>query len=172
MIWAICEYIGKKLLYRFTGKCKESNFYAIIVKLITNSVVNDHSVITNIFLSQFGYFSAQIIPVITNKNGRYRAVRYYRVFFLTKMLKVHKNRNIIKRILTLFNRIFLLSLSVIVSLHYRFSFTIYDLRKRNRKMDVTTWRQVLNYCLTFFASFDRDVAISHSFFLQYQEPIL
>ncbi len=43
---------------------------------ITNSVVYKHSVITNRFLSQIGYFSTQIKPVITNKNGRSQAVRY------------------------------------------------------------------------------------------------
>ncbi len=36
---------------------------------------NEHSVITNRFLSQIVYFSAQINFVLTNKNGRYLAVR-------------------------------------------------------------------------------------------------
>ncbi len=34
--------------------------------VITNSVVNEHSFITNRFLGQIGHFSAQINPVITN----------------------------------------------------------------------------------------------------------
>jgi hypothetical protein len=34
--------------------------------VITNSVVNEHSVITNRFLSKIGQFSTQINPVITN----------------------------------------------------------------------------------------------------------
>ncbi len=46
-----------------------------------NSVVNEHLVITNRFLGQNGHFRIQINPVITNKNGRFRAVRYNRVFF-------------------------------------------------------------------------------------------
>ncbi len=37
--------------------------------VITNSAVNEHSVITNIFSIQIGHFSTQINPVITNKNG-------------------------------------------------------------------------------------------------------
>ncbi len=35
---------------------------------ITNSIVNDHSVITSRILSQNGYLSAQINPVITNSS--------------------------------------------------------------------------------------------------------
>ncbi len=47
------------------------------VKLgVTNSVVNEISVITNTFLSHIGQFSTQKnYKVITNKNGRSRAVR-------------------------------------------------------------------------------------------------
>ncbi len=46
---------------------------------ITNSVVNEHSVITNRFLGQIGHFTTQINTVITNKNGKSQAVRYNRI---------------------------------------------------------------------------------------------
>ncbi len=36
--------------------------------VITNSVNNEHSVITNGYKSQIGYLSTHINPVITNKN--------------------------------------------------------------------------------------------------------
>jgi hypothetical protein len=54
--------------------------------VITNSVVNEHSVITNRFLVQIGYNSTQMNPVITNKNDRSRAVRYNRVSLYSKIL--------------------------------------------------------------------------------------
>ncbi len=38
--------------------------------VLTNLVINEHSVITNRFLSQIGHFSVQINPVIINKNDR------------------------------------------------------------------------------------------------------
>ncbi len=61
--------------------------------VITNSVVNAHSVITNRFLGQIGYYSTQINPVITNKNGRSRAVRYNRVWpYINPKLK-HSRSN-------------------------------------------------------------------------------
>ncbi len=41
---------------------------------------NEHSVIPNIILSHIGHFSSQINLVITNTNGRSRAVRYKRVW--------------------------------------------------------------------------------------------
>ncbi len=47
--------------------------------VITNSVVNEHSVIANRILGLIGYISTQINSLITNKNGRSRAVRYNRV---------------------------------------------------------------------------------------------
>ncbi len=40
--------------------------------VITNSVVNEHSVITNTFWSQIVHFSTQIDPLIKNKNDRFR----------------------------------------------------------------------------------------------------
>jgi hypothetical protein len=66
-------------------KVKRNLDYRSTVKLgynelgFNNSVVNEHSVITNLFSSQIGYFSTHINPVITNKNGRSRAVRCNRV---------------------------------------------------------------------------------------------
>jgi hypothetical protein len=47
--------------------------------VMTNSVVNEHSVITKRYLGQIGHFTTQMNPVITNKNGRSRGVRYNRV---------------------------------------------------------------------------------------------
>ncbi len=38
----------------------------ISIKLSLSSVVNEHSVITNIILGQIGHFTTQIDPVITN----------------------------------------------------------------------------------------------------------
>ncbi len=50
------------------------------VKLGYNELgYNEHSVITNKFLDEIGHFTTQMNPVITNKNGRSRAVRYNRV---------------------------------------------------------------------------------------------
>ncbi len=54
--------------------------------VITNSVANEHSVITNRFIGQIGQSSTQIDPVITNPgyneqlNCRSRALRYNRVW--------------------------------------------------------------------------------------------
>jgi hypothetical protein len=48
--------------------------------VITNSVINEHSVITNRFESHIGHFNSQNNPVITNKNGRSLTVRYNRVW--------------------------------------------------------------------------------------------
>ncbi len=46
---------------------------------ITNSIINEHLVITNIILGQSGHFSTQINPVIMNKNCSSWAVRYNQV---------------------------------------------------------------------------------------------
>ncbi len=46
--------------------------------VITNSVVYEHSVITNRFSGQIGHFTTLNNPVIANKNGRSRAFRYNR----------------------------------------------------------------------------------------------
>ncbi len=55
-------------------------FFLNTVKLGYNELgYNEHSVKTNIFLSQIGHISTQINPVITNRNGCSRAVRYNRV---------------------------------------------------------------------------------------------
>jgi hypothetical protein len=43
--------------------------------VITNFVNNEHSVITNVYKSQIGYFSTHINPVITNKNEQSQTVR-------------------------------------------------------------------------------------------------
>ncbi len=48
--------------------------------VITNSVVNEHSVITNRIWRQINHFSTKIDPVATNRNGRSgRVFRYNRV---------------------------------------------------------------------------------------------
>ncbi len=50
--------------------------------VITNMVVNEHSVITNRFLRHIGHFVTQINPdikVVTNKNSRSQPVRYNQV---------------------------------------------------------------------------------------------
>jgi hypothetical protein len=49
-----------------------------------NSVVNEHSVIANIFLGR--YIITQINPVITIKNNRSRAVRKNRVLLYKSIL--------------------------------------------------------------------------------------
>ncbi len=53
--------------------------------VIANSVVNEHSVITNKFLGLIGHFTTQIDPIITNpgyneRKCRSRVVRYYQVW--------------------------------------------------------------------------------------------
>ncbi len=48
--------------------------------VITNSVVDEHSVITNSLWSQISHFCTKINPVITNKNARSQAVRYNQVW--------------------------------------------------------------------------------------------
>ncbi len=58
------------------------------VQLQWNSVVNEHSVITNRFLNQIGYFSIQINPVIPSKNGRSRAVRYNPVSLYFQIVQI------------------------------------------------------------------------------------
>ncbi len=68
--------------------------------VITNSVVNEHLVITNRFQEQFGHFTTQINPVITNpgynKNGRSRAVRYILVWLYFKFNKIQILLNIMR----------------------------------------------------------------------------
>jgi hypothetical protein len=69
----------------FFRRCVHSvKRYRIQIQLlqqrITNSVVNKHSVIRNKILSQIGYISTQIKPVITNKYRRSQSVRYNRVW--------------------------------------------------------------------------------------------
>ncbi len=66
--------------------------------VVTNSFVNEHSVITNGFLSQICYFRTQIDPVITNKNGQSPAFRYNRVS-LSK-IKTHLIAVLLKKIAT------------------------------------------------------------------------
>jgi hypothetical protein len=55
--------------------------------VITNSVVSEHSVILNKFLSHIVHFNVQNNSVITNKNGQSRAVR----FVITKFDRISLN---------------------------------------------------------------------------------
>ncbi len=59
----------------FLSKFPMNSHEYYTVKLVNN----EHLVITDKFLSQIGYLSSQINPVITSKNGRSRAVSYSRV---------------------------------------------------------------------------------------------
>ncbi len=54
--------------------------YKYTVKLGYNELgYNEYSVITNKYFGKIGRFTTQMNPVITNKYGRSRAVRYNRV---------------------------------------------------------------------------------------------
>ncbi len=61
------------------GLILQTGTYILWNSVITNLVVNEH-VITNRFLGQIGHFSTQMNPVITDVNGRSRAIRYNRVW--------------------------------------------------------------------------------------------
>ncbi len=67
--------------------CQKSIFYIQWNSVLTNSVVNEHSVITNRFYGHIGHFTTQINPAITNKNGRSLAVRYNRVWLYELMMQ-------------------------------------------------------------------------------------
>ncbi len=54
-----------------------------------NFKVQWNSVITNKYLGKIGHFSTQMNPVITNKNGRSRAVRYNRLWLCHLSQKSH-----------------------------------------------------------------------------------
>ncbi len=58
------SYKDKKVKYDFEGKFISAKKFEHTVR--TNSVVNEHSVITNWFLSQIDYFSIQIKLVTMN----------------------------------------------------------------------------------------------------------
>ncbi len=72
------------------------------VKLSYNdSVVNEHSVITNRFLGKIGYISTQINPVITNKIGLSQAVRYNRVWLYLLSINLQNEYYKIRKVLLL-----------------------------------------------------------------------
>ncbi len=56
---------------------------------MTNSVVNEHSVITNTFLSQIGHFSKQINPVTTNPGYYEHKMASPKLFVISKFDRIY-----------------------------------------------------------------------------------